>query len=226
MPVVIAGGVRDGDEIGVLRLARDAADAGAIGLTLGRSVWGASDPERLARALVRVVHDGASVADAQDILQARELCGSRRSTSLVCEIHQRATSWSDVRSLQTSDWERGKHGSDQPLLLGIDIATAGCTSLVIDQDGRERARASVEYGYRSPRRVGPSKMQTSGGRRLHDCPCLCRPARRSARHHRRCIDSISRRSCPSIATVKPERPGSVARSADSTASGAATRATR
>jgi DhnA family fructose-bisphosphate aldolase class Ia len=41
-------------------------------LTLGRSVWGASDPERLARALVRVVHDGASVADAQDILQARE----------------------------------------------------------------------------------------------------------------------------------------------------------
>ena len=73
VPVVIAGGVRDGDEIGVLRLARDAADAGAIGLTLGRSVWGASDPERLARALVRVVHDGASVADAQDILQAREL---------------------------------------------------------------------------------------------------------------------------------------------------------
>jgi DhnA family fructose-bisphosphate aldolase class Ia len=72
VPVVIAGGVRDGDEIGVLQLARDAVDVGAIGLTLGRSVWGASDPERLARALVRVVHDGASVADAQDVLQMRE----------------------------------------------------------------------------------------------------------------------------------------------------------
>ena len=126
---------------------------------------GASDPERLARALVRVVHDGASVADAQDILQARELCGSRRSTSLVCEILP--AGYELERREIAPDFGLGSAASmapDQPLLLGIDIATAGCTSLVIDQDGRERARASVEYGYRSPRRVGPSKMQTSGGK--------------------------------------------------------------
>ena len=80
------------------------------------------------------------------------LCGSRRSTSLVCEILP--AGYELERREIAPDFGLGSAASmapDQPLLLGIDIATAGCTSLVIDQDGRERARASVEYGYRSPR---------------------------------------------------------------------------
>ena len=109
---------------------------------------------------------------------------------------------------------------NQPLLLGIDIYTA-TKSQVIDQDAASgRAQGGIRL---SP--VGPSKMQTSGGRRLHDSPCLCRPARGHAPSPP-LQSTPSRRSCPSIATVQPERLGSVARSADSTASGAATRATR
>jgi fructose-bisphosphate aldolase/2-amino-3,7-dideoxy-D-threo-hept-6-ulosonate synthase len=64
VPVVIAGGPKAETKREVLRDIRDAMDAGARGVAMGRNVFQQEDVEAMTRAVSRVVHDGASVEEA------------------------------------------------------------------------------------------------------------------------------------------------------------------
>jgi len=59
-PVVIAGGSR-GTDHETLEMVRGAMDAGAAGVSMGRSIFQHDDPEAITRAVAAVVHDDASV---------------------------------------------------------------------------------------------------------------------------------------------------------------------
>ncbi|WP_115865615.1 2-amino-3,7-dideoxy-D-threo-hept-6-ulosonate synthase [Halorussus litoreus] len=63
LPVVIAGGEPEGDRA-TLDAVRGAMDAGAAGVSIGRSVFQHDDPEAITRAVSAVVHDGESAEDA------------------------------------------------------------------------------------------------------------------------------------------------------------------
>lgn len=63
LPVVIAGGEPDGDRAS-LEAVRGAMDAGAAGVSMGRTIFQHDDPEAITRAVAGVVHDDLSAADA------------------------------------------------------------------------------------------------------------------------------------------------------------------
>ncbi|MFD1511961.1 2-amino-3,7-dideoxy-D-threo-hept-6-ulosonate synthase [Halomarina rubra] len=63
LPVVIAGGSPSGDEA-TLEAVRGAMDAGAAGVSMGRSVFQHEDPEAITRAVSAVVHEDADAVDA------------------------------------------------------------------------------------------------------------------------------------------------------------------
>ena len=62
-PVVIAGGARGTDRQTVAAV-RGAMDAGAAGVSMGRSIFQHEDPERITRAVSAVIHDDAGVEAA------------------------------------------------------------------------------------------------------------------------------------------------------------------
>ena len=63
LPVVIAGGSR-GTDRETLTMVRGAMDAGAAGVSMGRSIFQHEDPEAIARAVASVVHEDAGVEEA------------------------------------------------------------------------------------------------------------------------------------------------------------------
>jgi fructose-bisphosphate aldolase/2-amino-3,7-dideoxy-D-threo-hept-6-ulosonate synthase len=63
LPVVIAGGSRGTDEE-TLEMVRGAMDAGAAGVSMGRSIFQHDDPGAITRAISAVVHDDASAPEA------------------------------------------------------------------------------------------------------------------------------------------------------------------
>jgi len=63
LPVVIAGGAR-GTDRETLEMVRGATDAGAAGVSMGRSIFQHEDPEAITRAVTAVVHDDASIEEA------------------------------------------------------------------------------------------------------------------------------------------------------------------
>lgn len=63
LPVLIAGGSR-GTDRETVRMVRGAMDAGAAGVSMGRSVFQHDDPEAIARAVAAVIHHDADVEDA------------------------------------------------------------------------------------------------------------------------------------------------------------------
>ncbi|WP_254543452.1 2-amino-3,7-dideoxy-D-threo-hept-6-ulosonate synthase [Halomarina pelagica] len=65
LPVVIAGGAPEGDHA-TLAAVRGAMDAGAAGVSMGRSIFQHDDPEAITRAVSAVIHDDASADDALD----------------------------------------------------------------------------------------------------------------------------------------------------------------
>jgi len=65
LPVVIAGGSR-GTDRETAEMVRGAMDAGAAGVSMGRSIFQHDDPEAITRAVSAIIHDGAAVADAID----------------------------------------------------------------------------------------------------------------------------------------------------------------
>lgn len=67
VPVVILGGSK-GDETAMLSNIRDAIDAGAKGVAIGRNVFQCENPTAMTKAIVAVVHEDASVEDALAIL--------------------------------------------------------------------------------------------------------------------------------------------------------------
>jgi fructose-bisphosphate aldolase/2-amino-3,7-dideoxy-D-threo-hept-6-ulosonate synthase len=65
LPVVIAGGSRGTDEE-TLSMVRGAMDAGAAGVSMGRSIFQHDEPEAITEAVSAVVHADASAAEAVD----------------------------------------------------------------------------------------------------------------------------------------------------------------
>ncbi len=63
VPVVIAGGSKGTDK-DTLQMVRDAIDAGAAGVAMGRNSFGHDDPERFIKAASLVIHDGKSADEA------------------------------------------------------------------------------------------------------------------------------------------------------------------
>jgi fructose-bisphosphate aldolase/2-amino-3,7-dideoxy-D-threo-hept-6-ulosonate synthase len=63
LPVVIAGGSKGTDEE-TLDMVRGAMDAGAAGVSMGRSIFQHDDPESITEAVAAVVHDDASAEEA------------------------------------------------------------------------------------------------------------------------------------------------------------------
>ena len=62
-PIVVPGGSKMSEEQ-LITMVYNAVKAGAVGCAVGRNVWGAPDPAKMAAALAAVIHGGASVADA------------------------------------------------------------------------------------------------------------------------------------------------------------------
>ena len=64
VPVVILGGSKKIPEREFLREIRDAMDAGAAGVAIGRNIWGHENPARYAAAIAKVIHENLGVDDA------------------------------------------------------------------------------------------------------------------------------------------------------------------
>ena len=67
-PLVVAGGSKKSVQE-TFQSVRDSLDVGAIGIAMGRNLWGADNPVKLMRAMCAVVHDGISVDDAMDMIR-------------------------------------------------------------------------------------------------------------------------------------------------------------
>ncbi|WP_290819175.1 2-amino-3,7-dideoxy-D-threo-hept-6-ulosonate synthase [Halovivax sp.] len=65
LPVVIAGGSK-GTDRETVEMVRGAMDAGAAGVSMGRSIFQHDDPEAIARAVSGVVHDDLAAGEALD----------------------------------------------------------------------------------------------------------------------------------------------------------------
>ncbi|MGZ0748188.1 MULTISPECIES: 2-amino-3,7-dideoxy-D-threo-hept-6-ulosonate synthase [unclassified Haloparvum] len=63
LPVVIAGGSK-GTDRETVEMVRGAMDGGAAGVSMGRSIFQHDDPEAIATAVSKVVHDDRDVEDA------------------------------------------------------------------------------------------------------------------------------------------------------------------
>lgn len=63
-PVVILGGAKVDDEETLLTTIQQAIQAGAAGVAIGRNVWQHPNPMGMCRALVSLIHGGATVAQA------------------------------------------------------------------------------------------------------------------------------------------------------------------
>lgn len=68
-PVLIAGGPKTETLRAALEMVRDALDAGACGMFIGRNVFQAPDPRRMMRALRGIIHEGWTVEQALDALE-------------------------------------------------------------------------------------------------------------------------------------------------------------
>lgn len=68
IPVVVLGGPKTENEADVLRVAREAIDAGAAGVAMGRNIWGSANAQNITRALAAIIHDNASLETAEALL--------------------------------------------------------------------------------------------------------------------------------------------------------------
>ncbi len=69
VPVVILGGGKVDTDRDLLETVRNAMDAGAVGVAMGRNIWGHDDPEGITAAIAAVIHQGASVDEALQLLR-------------------------------------------------------------------------------------------------------------------------------------------------------------
>src|SRR5690606_14833260 len=62
VPVIVLGGAALGDDEALLTMVKQAIEAGAAGIAVGRNVWQHPQPAKIAAALHAVVHDNATAA--------------------------------------------------------------------------------------------------------------------------------------------------------------------
>lgn len=70
VPIVAAGGPKAGTLHDALAMAGEVVKAGARGMTIGRNIWGFSDPAAALRAFKAVIHDGAAPGAAATLAGA------------------------------------------------------------------------------------------------------------------------------------------------------------
>ena len=70
VPVVMAGGPQADTEREVLEFVHDGMQNGSIGINLGRNVWQSEHPVPMMRALRHIVHENASVNEAQEVFDS------------------------------------------------------------------------------------------------------------------------------------------------------------
>ncbi len=69
IPMVILGGEKAADERQVLESVREALDAGAAGVAMGRNIWQHPHPERITAAVAALIHGNATVDEALKLLK-------------------------------------------------------------------------------------------------------------------------------------------------------------
>lgn len=72
VPVVMAGGPKCETETEVFTFVHDGMQRGAVGLNLGRNVWQSPHPLAMMKALYAVIHEEASVKEAQKIFNSEK----------------------------------------------------------------------------------------------------------------------------------------------------------
>jgi len=68
VPIIVLSGPEAGDPRGLIRIVHDVIDAGAKGVIMGRNVWGYRNPVAMTKAILKIVHEDASVEVATRIL--------------------------------------------------------------------------------------------------------------------------------------------------------------
>ena len=75
IPTVIAGGPKLETDLDALNLVHRAIQQGAVGVDMGRNVWQSDYPVPMIRSVRAIVHDGASPAEANEMLQELKHAG-------------------------------------------------------------------------------------------------------------------------------------------------------
>jgi fructose-bisphosphate aldolase, class I len=70
VPAVILGGAKKGSERIMLQTIKNALNAGAVGVAIGRNIFQADDPQAMAAAIATLLHEDATVDEAMEILSA------------------------------------------------------------------------------------------------------------------------------------------------------------
>ncbi len=69
VPIVVLGGAKTDNDVDFVCSIKDAMDAGASGVAIGRNVWGHKNPVLMTKALAEVIHGNASKSDVEKILR-------------------------------------------------------------------------------------------------------------------------------------------------------------
>src|SRR2546423_321551 len=69
VPLVVAGGPKLETELDAFQLAHDAIQEGAVGVDMGRNIWQSEHPVAMITAIREIVHNGASVREAQQAFE-------------------------------------------------------------------------------------------------------------------------------------------------------------
>lgn len=70
-PVVIAGGEKMESDEDVLRMVQGSVEAGGAGASIGRNVFQHREPATMVRAIVAIVHEGATLKEALAVLRPK-----------------------------------------------------------------------------------------------------------------------------------------------------------
>ncbi|MEM0129517.1 MAG: 3-hydroxy-5-phosphonooxypentane-2,4-dione thiolase [Thermoplasmata archaeon] len=81
VPLVVAGGPKFDTEREALELCHAAIAAGAKGIDMGRNIWQSDHPVAMLLALRAIVHDGATVREALDILERERGASASRAAA-------------------------------------------------------------------------------------------------------------------------------------------------
>ena len=68
VPVLVLGGPKAKSDRDTLVMVRDAMDADAVGICIGRNIWGHDKIEAMTSALAAIIHDDASVDTASKFI--------------------------------------------------------------------------------------------------------------------------------------------------------------
>ena len=73
VPLVIAGGPKLETELDVFQLVKNAVEAGAAGVDMGRNIWQNDHPIAMIKAIRGIIHENASVKEAHELFNSIKL---------------------------------------------------------------------------------------------------------------------------------------------------------